>query len=239
MPRQSPAPDVTAVFARIQNMLLSQEHAAAAVHQLARVAQDLIPSAAGAGVSLIDDQGTRTSNGATDRLVEAADARQYELGGGPCLSAWAAGVSQRINDTDDDDRWPQWSAVAAASGIRSVLSVPLVFQDRRLGAMKVYATVAHAFTGHEEQQLGLLAAVAATLLGSARTRDAPQRLSVELQAGLRDRQAIDRATGMLMEQRATDADDAHAVLLTASRTQGRPMAEVARQILERHPDPGN
>ena len=99
--------------------------------------------------------------------------------------------------------------------------------------------VAHAFTGHEEQQLGLLAAAAATLLGSAQTADAPQRLSAALQSGLEDRQAVDRATGMLMEQRATDPDDAHAVLLTASLTRGRPMVEVARQILQRHPDPGN
>ena len=85
--------------------------------------------------------------------------------------------------------------------------------------------------------LGLLAAAAATLLGSAQTREAPRRLSTALQAGLEERQAIDRATGVLMEQRATDPDDAHAVLLAASRAQGRPMAEVARQILQRHPDP--
>ncbi|WP_368827133.1 GAF and ANTAR domain-containing protein [Kocuria cellulosilytica] len=234
---ESSATEPTMVFARIQNLLLSQEHAAAAVHQLAQVAQALIPVAAGAGVSLLDAQGTRISTGATGHLVEAADALQYDLGNGPCLSAWATATPQRVNDTTDDDRWPQWSTAAAASGIRSVLSVPLVFQDRCLGAMKVYATVGDAFTGHEEQQLGLLAAAAATLLGSAQTRDAPQRLSAALQAGLEDRQAIDRATGMLMEQRVTDPDDAHCVLLTAARAQGRPMAEVARQILERHPDP--
>lgn len=237
MQSESSATELTAVFARIQNMLLSQEHATAAVHQLAQVAEDLIPSAAGAGVSLIDAHGTRTSAGATDDLVEAVDALQYEMGEGPCLSAWATATPQRINDTTDDDRWPEWSAAAARSGIRSVLSVPLVFQERCLGAMKVYATVGDAFAGHEEQQLVLLAAAAATLLGSAQTRDAPQRLSAALQAGLEDRQVIDRATGMLMEQRATDPEDAHCVLLTASRAQGRPMAEVARQILERRPDP--
>ncbi|MFF0945307.1 GAF and ANTAR domain-containing protein [Kocuria sp. CPCC 205300] len=238
MQPESSAMELTAVFARIQNMLLSQEHATAAVHQLAQVAQDLIPSAAGAGVSLIDAHGSRTSTGATDHLVEAADALQYELGEGPCLSVWATETLQRVNDTTDDDRWPQWSAAVARSGIRSMLSVPLVFQDRCLGAMKVYATVGDAFTDHEEQQLGLLAAAAATLLGAAQTRAAPQRLSAALQAGLADRQTIDRAIGMLMEQRATDPDDAHAVLITASLAQGRPMVEIARQILQRHPDPG-
>ncbi|MFF0991420.1 GAF and ANTAR domain-containing protein [Kocuria nitroreducens] len=233
----SSARELTTVFARIQNMLLSQERATAAVHQLAQVAKDLIPSAAGAGVSLIDANGTRTSAGATDGLVESVDALQYGLREGPCLTAWATETPQRINDTTDDDRWPEWTAAAVRSGIRSMISVPLMFQDRCLGAMKVYATVGDAFTVHEEQQLGLLAAAAATLLGSAQTRDAPQRLSAALQAGLEDRQAIDRATGMLMEQRATDPDDAQSVLLTAARAQGRPMAEVARQILERHPDP--
>lgn len=83
---ESSAMELTAVFTRIQDMLLSQEHAAVAVHQLAQVAQDLIPSAAGAGVSLIDGHGARTSTGATDHLVEAADALQYELGEGPCLA---------------------------------------------------------------------------------------------------------------------------------------------------------
>lgn len=239
MTTESSATEMTTVFARIQNMLLSQEHATAAVHQLAQVAQDLVPSAAGAGISLIDAHGARTSTGATDALVEAADALQYKVGEGPCLSAWATVTAQRINDTTDDDRWPQWSAAVARLGIYSVLSVPLVFQDRCLGAMKVYATVTHAFTGQEEQQLGLVAAAAATLLGAAQATDAPRRLSAELQAGLAERQAIDRATGMLMEQRATDPDDAHAVLITASLAQGRPMVEVARQILQRHPDPGN
>ena len=237
MHTESHTTELTTVFARLQNMFLSQEHATAAVHRLAQVARDLIPTAAGAGVSLMDAHGTRTSTGATDRLVEAADALQYDLGNGPCLYAWATATPQRIQDTTDDDRWPEWSAAAARSGIRSMLSVPMVFQDRCLGAMKVYATVDDAFAGYEEQQLGLLAAAAATLLGAAQTRDAPQRLSASLQAGLQDRQAVDRATGMLMEQRATDPDDAHCVLLTASRAQGRPMAEVARQILQRRPDP--
>lgn len=234
---ESPATDLAAVFARIQGMLLSLEDATAAVHQLARVAKELIPSAIGAGASLIDEGGTRTSTGATDATVESADALQYELGEGPCLSAWATASSQRIDDIADEDRWPEWSAAAARSGIRSVLSSPMSSQGRVIGAMKVYATTEHAFTAHEERLFDLLAGVAATLLGSAQTRDAPQRLSAALQSGLDDRQLIDRATGMLMEQRGTDPDDAHCVLLTASRNQNRSMAEVARQVLERCPDP--
>ena len=137
MQPESSAAELTTVLARIENMLLSQEHATAAVHHLAQFAQDLVPSAAGAGVSLIDDQGDRTSTGATDHLVEAADAVQYDLEEGPCLSAWATETFQRVNDTTDEDRWPAWCAAAVAAGIRSVLSVPLVFQDRCLGAMKV------------------------------------------------------------------------------------------------------
>ncbi|MEX5258543.1 histidine kinase, partial [Kocuria sp. CPCC 205281] len=118
MHTESPTAELTPVVARLQNMFLSQEHATAAVHRLAQVAQALIPTATGAGVSLMDAYGARTSAGATGRLVEAADALQYEMGDGPCLSAWATETAQRINDTTHDDRWPQWSAAAARSGIR-------------------------------------------------------------------------------------------------------------------------
>lgn len=237
MQSESSVAELAAVLTRIQGMLLSQENATTAVHQLALVAKDLVPGAAGAGISLIDDHGKKTSTGATDMVVEAADAAQFELGEGPCLSAWATSTPQRIDDTATDDRWPEWSSTAARSGIRSVLSTPLVFGGQSLGALKVYTRTDHIFSAREERLLVLLAGASAVLLGCAQTTDAPQRLSASLRAGVAERQAIDRATGMLMEQRGTDPEDAQCVLLTASRNQHRSMAEVARQILDRHPDP--
>ena len=79
----SPEPssgELATVFAQLHGMLLSEQDATTAVHQLARAARQMFPAATGAGVSLLDEDGTRITTAATDPAVEAADAAQYELG---------------------------------------------------------------------------------------------------------------------------------------------------------------
>lgn len=237
MESDSPMAELTLVFARLSGMLLSEESAAGAARRLAQVACVLVDRAEGAGVSLLDEGGRRTSAGSTGESVDAADALQYELGEGPCLSAWATGAPQRVDDTAEERRWPVWSAAAARAGIRAVLSVPLMRQEHALGAMKVYATVPHAFTAPEERVLGLLAEAAATLLGSALAPEEPHRLSASLQAALADRRAVDLATGMLMERHGSDAQSARVMLLHASRTQDLPMTRLASRVIGRAPEP--
>ncbi|MHC5560859.1 GAF and ANTAR domain-containing protein [Kocuria sp. U4B] len=229
--------ELTAVFARIQGMLLSQHDATDAVQQLAQVARDLIDTAVGAGVSLLEAEGAKITTAATDAVVEAADAAQYELGEGPCLSAWATGVAQRIEDTATDTYWPRWSAAAARLGVSSVLSTPLVFRGETMGALKIYATTAGAFTVTDERMVGLLAGAAATLLGAGQDPQAPRRLSAALQAALGERQAMDMATGLLMARRHLGAEDARRWLLETAAADHRPAPELARELLEAAEDP--
>jgi GAF domain-containing protein len=212
-------------------MLLSQQDAALAVAHLARAVHKMFPSSAGVGVSLFGEDGTRLSTASTDTLVEAADGLQYQLGQGPCLSAWATGQVQRIQDTATEDRWPAWSAAAAGAGIRAVLSVPLVHRDHSPGAMKVYATTPSAFGKAEEQLLGLIAEAAATLFGAAQTTDAPVRLSTSLKDALAIRETTGLATGVLMARDHLGPDAARSVLLHRAQTQGLTVAEVATEIL--------
>lgn len=233
-----PSPDgtspgeLTTVFAQLHGMLLSQDDADAAVRQLARVAQQMIPGATGAGVSLLDEDGGRTSTASTDPAVEAADALQYELGTGPCLSAWATGRAQRVEDTAVDPRWASWSSAAAEAGIRSVLSAPLMHQGRALGALKIYATTPSAFGDAEQQRLGLLADAAATLLSCAQPVEAPVRLSESLRAALSSRETVALATGVLMAREHLAPETARSVLLERARAQGRHLVQVAVDVLE-------
>jgi GAF domain-containing protein len=224
--------ELVTVFAGLHGMFLSEQDATAAVQQLARAARQMVPAATGAGVSLMSDDGTRLSTAATDKTVEAADTLQYALGQGPCLSAWATGDSQRVEDTHQDPRWVRWQQAAAQAGIRSVLSVPLAYRDHRLGALKVYATRPGAFGDPEERVLRLLADAAATLLGAAQPVQAPRRLSGALQSALRSRETIALATGVLMSRDHLGAEAARSRLLEWSRSQGRPVVEVAAEVLD-------
>ncbi|BBE22706.1 hypothetical protein MN0502_15890 [Arthrobacter sp. MN05-02] len=135
-------------------------------------------------MSLVDDQGRKRSTGYTDDVVAAADALQYELGQGPCLTAWAAETTVQIDDVVSDDRWPLWRKAVADLPLRSTLSTALVHDGRSIGALKVYSPLPAAFSAQDRKQLTLLASPAATLLGSAQPDSAPAAASRALQAAL-------------------------------------------------------
>lgn len=233
MARDSYIDDLTSVVVSVRGMLLSEQDATAAVAALARVAEQVIPSAAGAGVSLIDEAGHQVSAASTDSLVEFVDEVQYRLGQGPCLTAWATREPQRIDDMGEETRWAPWRAVALEAGVRAVLSIPLVYRGESLGALKVYARTAGAFAAEEERMLASLADAAATLLGAAQPVDAPQRLTAALQRALQSREKITLAAGVLMAREERTAEAAREELLRRARLQGRKMVDVAAQILNR------
>lgn len=156
MAKKLPLDELSGAIGRIRRLLLTEEKVDAAVEPLARAIKDSIPGSIGAGVSLLDVQGRRTSYGATDRVVEQADALQYDLGEGPCLTAWASEECILVDDVRTDDRWPRWSAAVQSLPIRSVVSTPLVADGETLGALKVYAALPAAFTPATTRLLELL-----------------------------------------------------------------------------------
>lgn len=226
------AAGLSGALARVQDVVLEAATAVDAVGRLVEVARDLIPLAAGAGVSLVDADGQCTTVAATDDAVVAANALEFELGAGPCLRAWDTVSPQYVADTATDPRWPSWARQVARTGIRSVLSVPLVVQGQEIGALEVYATEPHAFTDHEEHLLNLLAGPVAALLGVDRTRRQAPRLEDTLQEAVTDRDRIERAVGALMERRHLAESTARTSLLDTARAQGETLAQTAEHVLD-------
>ncbi|MFI7581506.1 GAF domain-containing protein [Kocuria kalidii] len=231
MEPDSPLAGLDPALARVQGVVLQAATAAEAVDRLVEVAQELIPLAAGAGISLVDEDGQCTTAAATDEAVVAANALQFELGAGPCLRAWDTVSPQYVADTATDPRWPVWARAVAEGGLRSVLSVPLVVEGHEIGALEVYATEPHAFTDHEEHLLGLLAGPVAVLLGVDRIR----RGTSTLQEAVSDRDRIERAVGVLMERRNLPEATARTSLLDTARDQRQTLAQTADHVLK---DPG-
>ncbi len=73
------------------------------------------------------------------RRAPEIDSAQYETGIGPCLDAFRHQEVFRIDDTTKDDRWPPFSEAAAAHGIHSTVSLPLVANHEGLGALNLYS----------------------------------------------------------------------------------------------------
>jgi len=225
------ANELAALTGRMGGGFLTEENASKAVQSLAYVLKDSVPGSAGAGASIINARGRRESTGATDPIVLRADRLQYELGQGPCLSAWAEQRAIIIQDTREETRWPLWTAAVADLPLRSVLSAPLTTEGRHIGALKVYSPLPLAFDDHSVFLIERLATSAAVMLGNVRDRETTQRLSTVLVDALTTRDLISNAQGVVMERRKITAREALIVMLSASRGEDKPLHLVARDII--------
>jgi GAF domain-containing protein len=223
--------ELTAVAARMSGLLLPRESVDSVLDLLVTLAVPAMSDVAGAGVTLVDEEGGYTTTAASDEATRSADALQYRLGEGPCLTALAEGTPVRVDDIAAEDRWPRWCQETGGSGFRSVLSVPLLTGGECLGAIKVYAREPGAFGAAEKDVLAKFADQAAILVANARARDRADRFSEQFQDTLRERDLINLAKGLLMEREGVDEDTAFAVLLARARAHGYSPATAAAELV--------
>lgn len=235
MVQKLPLDELSTSIARIKGLLLTEEKVDQAVQLLAKAIKDSVPGTVGAGVSLLDSSGRRTSSGATDRVVEQADAFQYELGEGPCLTAWAAEQGVLIDDVRTDPRWPEWCAAVSGLPVRSVVSVPLIAGKECIGALKVYAGLPSSYGEDTVRLLEMFAAPAATLLANIQSTEAPHRISKGLQASLYSRDLVNRACGMLMERHGIGDEQALRWLMRQARAANATLRQVSEDLVLQAP----
>lgn len=231
MEQNLPLDELSTVIGRIKGLLLTEEKVDRAVQHLARAVKEAVPGTVGAGVSLLDSRGRRTSAGFTDRVVERADALQYELGQGPCLTAWAAEETMLVDDVQADPRWPEWSAAVADLPVRSVVSTPLIAEKECIGALKIYAAFPGGYDPATGRLLELFAGPAATLLSHIQSSEAPRRISEVLQAALHSRDTVNRACGVLMERHGLTGEEALQRLMRRARTRGKTLKQVSADLI--------
>jgi transcriptional regulator with GAF, ATPase, and Fis domain len=225
------ADELAALTARIADLLLSHETVDEAVSAVAQALTEAIPGTAGAGASLMDARGRRTSTAFTDPIVLQADQLQYDLRQGPCLTAWAQQATVKMEDSGVETRWPAWTRAIAALPLVSVISTPLSTPDGAIGALKLYSPVPYGFDDGAVQLLELLARPAALMLANVQARDTAQRLSDGLIRALSDRDAVRTATGILMERSGLTRDQALAALITTSRKRNEPLHQFSRDVI--------
>ncbi len=224
--------ELAALVLRLSKHLLSQTRVNRAIEVTAALALETVGGAAGAGVSLISADGQAHSQAATSDRVLEADEIQYELGEGPCLSAWVGRCTVTVDDVTTDPRWPRWSAEVAALSLRSSLSVPLTVGETRLGAVKVYGEHPAAFDRRSRGILEGYAVSASLLLANVDCLDNVSRLSSRLRQAMAARNTVQVAKGHLMGRDQMTEDAALQYLIAESHRTGRPLTVVAAEILE-------
>ncbi|GAA1426352.1 GAF and ANTAR domain-containing protein [Microlunatus lacustris] len=194
------------------------------------IAASTIAAATGAGISLIED-GSRTSTASTNALVELADAQQYELDEGPCLTSWRDSVLIRMDDLEHDSRFPAWTAAARELRLRSVLSTPLRGVHRNRGALKVYSERPYAFGRADEDLLLQIAEQAALLLENLGLLVEVEHTSAAVMSALQLRQRVTLAQGILVGRRGISPEQAFLELAEEGGRRGQTVADYAADVI--------
>jgi len=226
----APPVDLSSAVTQMAGLVLSRETVDTALQLVTTLAATTTAGTLGAAVTVVDQHGKR-SRAASNPAVEEADALQYEMDEGPCLTAWRTRQLVRIDDTTADARWPRWNEAVSRLGVRSVISAPLLVGGESIGAMKVYCERPHNYGPHDEHVLRLLAGQAAILLANTQSLHEARRLSRQLTDALDSRDAIAQAIGVLLSRGARTRQEAFAALAHAARRAERPVHEVARALL--------
>ena len=188
-----------------------------------------------AGIMLLEG-GIVTVPAHTDPIVVEIDLLQQRFGEGPCLDAIAHRTVFYAADLTTDPRWPSFSREAAASGIRSVLALP-ISADSQLGAVNLYAIFPAAFSVFDRANATMLTSMASIALSVANLHDDEARRTLDFQTALRSRETIGEALGILMERERISSDQSFAILRRASQHLNIKLREVALRLVETGEDP--
>jgi len=196
-----------------------------ALGQIVALALTTLGNAEHAGVTLVQGEGFVTV-AASDGLPELVDRAQYELAEGLCVDAAVCDTVFRGEDLTQDPRWPRFAPRAASLGIRSMLAVPLFEDERRNGALNLYASAPGTFTEDDEAVAVLFAAQASLALARAREHDSNQQLVEALDHS----RVISTAVGILMGSKGLTNEQAMTLLRAASQRLNRKVSDLAEAV---------
>lgn len=208
-----------------------------ALREIVELVCAALESCSTAGITLLDQTGPHTV-AATSEATARIDSYQYATESGPCLHAYRNQVTNRVDSTQLDQRWPEFMELARSEGVNSILSYPLVVRNDGIGALNLYSEQEAAFD-EEDERVGQAFATHATItLTHARGHLHTEKTRLSLERALQTRGIIDQAKGILMARTGTDADQAFESLRRASQRTNRKVFDLAQEIVESAPRDG-
>ena len=218
-------------IAELQTLLLATPGVDEFVEGVARAAARHVGAATSATITL-RREGRPTLVAASDPAAASCDEVEYAADDGPCLTSIDVGRIVHVPDIAQETRWPSWRAAAQANGYASAAALP---RDVRPGvhiALNLYATGAHAWDDAAIAVADMYAdEIARTVALCLRSTDQVE-LNADLRAALVSRAVIDQAIGVVMAENRCTAEDALAILRSASRHRKVKLREVASVIVE-------
>jgi hypothetical protein len=191
----------------------------------------------GAGISMVTAAGNRGVVCATDEVSARIEDLQFTLGEGACVEAVTGGVPVMVNDLHQPgdmavERWPAFWEGAAAAGARALFALPLRIAGISVGALDLYRDQPGKLTtGQFSAALMAAEAAAAAILqlgtghADSFADDTDGRAAYQME--------VHQATGMVKVQAGVTIEEAFLMLRAHAFASGRPIADVAKDVVER------
>ncbi|MFC0032321.1 GAF and ANTAR domain-containing protein [Micromonospora chaiyaphumensis] len=234
-------PHLGSASGRLLTLLADSRHVDVFLDDIVRVAAEVVTPAVACGLTVRRDGGAFTVASSGD-LAAQGDEIQYGADEGPCLEALRRGEAVEVLDLRDDGRWSRYREHALRLGIISSLSLPMTVDGETVGALNLYATEPHAFSGRVRRQALAFCDHGSAALGVILRQADQALLHEQLTHAMASRGIIDQALGVIMGQQRCTATQAFALLRRASQNRNRKLRDVAAEIITQvtgeSPEPG-
>ena len=160
---------------------------------------------------------------------------QMELGEGPCLQAHASGIPVLLPDlaAENANRWPAFAAAALAAGVQAEFSLPLTVGTGGIGTFDLCRDRPGMLSDEHLADALVAADIARDAVLYQPHAAAGPGLAEMLDMIGTDRIVIHQATGMIAAQLDDTVANALARLRAAAFASGRPMYDIAQDVVER------
>lgn len=223
--------------ARIMAAVTEQDATAGAGELVQRLCRFAVDEMALSGCALVLMSGAESASwlAGAGRHARTVTGRQMELGEGPCLDAYASGIPVLLPDltAEGANRWPTFAAAAVAAGVHAEFSLPLTVGPNGIGTLDLCRDRPGMLTGEHLADALVAADIARDAVLYQQYAPGIPDLAELLDTVGTDRTVIHQATGMIAAQLDDTIANALARLRAAAFASGRPMYEIAQDVVER------
>jgi hypothetical protein len=220
---------------RVDAVMAELGHAptsAAAFERLCTASVALLP-VDGMGAMVMSGGQHRGTLFASDSLAHTMEQLQFSLGEGPCLDAYNERRPVLVAELSGERSWPAFTPAAIDAGLGAIFAFPLQAFEARVGAFDFYRDEPGTLGADDVETALTLAEVGTRLVLDVVAERPPGWLPPPLERMMEDRRRVHQATGMVAVQLEVDVDEALACLRAHAWSQGRPLGEVAADVVAR------
>ncbi|WP_193612704.1 GAF domain-containing protein [Nocardioides lijunqiniae] len=164
--------------------------------------------------------------------VAFLDAVQF-LDGGPCVKSIERGVkvAYTVPEATDEEAWALFARAAAATGIGSTLTLPLITDGVIQGSVNLYGATSDAFDDTHEQMAALFETTADRIVTNADLTFSTRGVAEDAPHILEAESVLDRSAAVVADLQHVDPTTARDRIRTAARRAGISPDQLAEALV--------